>query len=84
MISVIPPPGSISKTLSLHENRLRAGIRNLESLRESTLAANSRIRNVDIASESAQKARYPILEQIAIATQVQANISASRALDLLR
>lgn len=66
------------------ERRLEAGIRNLETARENTAAANSRIRDLDFALGSAELATSQILEQLAIATAVQANISAFTALDLLR
>ncbi len=65
------------------ERRLESGIRNLETARENTAAANSRIRDVDFAMATAELATSQILEQLAVATAVQANISAFTALDLL-
>ena len=70
--------------LGATERRLTAGIRNLETAQENTAAANSRIRDADFASSTAELARGQLLEQAAIAVQVQANISASAALRLLR
>ena len=66
------------------ERRLESGIRNLETARENTAAANSRIRDADFATAAAGLARNQILEQAAVAVAVQANISAFAALDLLR
>ena len=66
------------------EHRLEAGIRNLETARENTAAANSRIRDADFAMTAAALATSQILEQVAVATAVQSNISAFTALDLLR
>ena len=78
---------SISSTraeLGAVERRLETGIRNLETARENTAAANSRIRDADFAMAAAELATSQILEQVAVATAVQANISALTALDLLR
>ncbi len=66
------------------ERRLESGIRNLETARENTAAANSRIRDADFAMAAAGLATSQILEQAAVAMAVQANISAFAALDLLR
>jgi flagellin len=66
------------------ENRLEAGIRNLETARENTAAANSRIRDADFAQVAAELAAGQILEQASVATAVQSNIAAFTALELLR
>lgn len=66
------------------ESRLQSGIDNLESIRENTAAANSRIADVDIAEATADLAKSQILEQMQVSVQAQANISASMALSLLR
>ena len=65
------------------ERRLESGIRTLETARENTAAANSRIRDADFATAAAGLAASQILEQAAVATAAQANISALTALDLL-
>jgi len=66
------------------ENRLESGIRNLETARENTAAANSRIRDADFAQVAAELARSQIMEQLSVATAVQSNIGAFTALELLR
>jgi flagellin len=66
------------------ESRLSAGIANLRSVEENTEAARSRIQDTDFAATTAEKTRSQILLQSSVATQAQANISASAALSLLR
>jgi len=66
------------------EDRLQSGIRSLETARENTAAAGSRIRDVDFAKAAAEHTRGQLLEKVAIAVQAQANISSSLVLELLR
>lgn len=66
------------------ESRLESGIRTLETARENTAAANSRIRDADFAQAAAELARAQIMEQASVATAVQSNIAAFTALELLR
>jgi flagellin len=70
--------------LGAAERRLETGIRNLQTIRENTLAARSRVRDADFAEAASEHARGQILERASIATQAQANISAKTVLDLLR
>jgi flagellin len=65
-------------------NRLESTASNLASAIENTAASESRIRNVDVAMESANLARNQILQQAASAMLVQANQSPQLALQLLR
>ena len=66
------------------QNRLQVTISNLGSARENTSAANSRIRDVDVASETADMTRNNILMQAGISVLAQANSAPQVALNLLR
>lgn len=66
------------------QNRLQVTISNLGSAKESISAANSRIRDVDVASESAEMTKNNILMQAGVSVLAQANQAPSIALSLLR
>ena len=51
---------------------------------ENLTAAESRIRDVDVASESAELTRNSILQQASIAVLAQANVQPQNALQLLQ
>lgn len=65
------------------QNRLQSTISNLEVSTENLSAANSRIRDTDIAKESAELARTNILSNSATSVLAQANQSNSGALRLV-
>jgi len=65
------------------QNRLSSTIANLASARENLSAAESRIRDVDVAYETAQLTRNSILQQAAISILAQANMGPQAALALL-
>jgi flagellin len=65
------------------QNRLQSTINNLNIYRENLSAANSRIRDVDIATESSELVKYNILTQANIAMLGQANSNPQAALQLL-
>jgi flagellin len=65
-------------------NRLESTATNLATMKENTSASESRIRNVDVASESANLTRNNILQQAASAMLAQANQSPQLALQLLK
>jgi len=65
------------------QNRLNVTISNLGSARENLSAANSRIRDVDVASETADMTRNNILMQAGVSVLAQANQAPSVALALL-
>jgi len=65
------------------ENRLQVTITNLSSARENISAANSRIRDADIAEETAMMTRANILMQAGVTVLGQANQQPSIALSLL-
>ena len=66
------------------ESRLSTAIANLSVTRENLLAAESRIRDVDVAEEAANLTRLSILQQAGTAVLAQANQLPSLALQLLR
>ena len=66
------------------QNRLTATIANLQIQVENTSAAESRIRDVDVAIETASLTRNSILQQAAISILAQANTQPQAALQLLQ
>lgn len=71
-------------SLGAAESRLNVAINNLEVSKENLLSAESRIRDVDVASEAAELSRVTILQQAATAVLSQANQQPSLALSLLQ
>lgn len=71
-------------TLGAMVNRLEGTAKNLMNLIENTSSAESRIRNVDVAAESANMTRYNILQQSSAAVLSQANQTPALALQLLQ
>ncbi len=66
------------------QNRMTVTIANLASTQEHLSAANSRIRDVDVASETAAMTKSQILSQAGLAVLSQANQLPQSALSLLR
>ncbi len=71
-------------TLGAAESRLEVTIANLQVARENFKAAESRIRDVDVASEAAELTRLNILQQAGAAVLAQANSQPQLALQLLQ
>lgn len=74
---------SIRGELGALENRLSSTIKNISISVENLSAARSRIKDVDIADETAQMTKYSILTQAGIAVLTQANNVPKMALQLL-
>jgi len=70
-------------TLGAAESRLEVTISNLQVARENFQAAESRIRDADVASEAAELTRLTILQQAGTAILAQANQQPGLALQLL-
>lgn len=66
------------------ESRLQTTISNLQVARENFTAAESRIRDVDVATEAAELTRLSILQQAGAAILAQANQQPKLALQLLQ
>ena len=71
-------------SLGAVESRLNVAVTSLTVARENYLAAESRIRDVDVASEAAELTRLGILQQAGAAVLAQANQQPSLALSLIR
>jgi len=71
-------------TLGAAESRLDLTIKNLQVSRENFMAAESRIRDVDVAFEAAELTRVSILQQAGTAILAQANQQPQLALQLLQ
>ena len=65
------------------QNRLEASIRNINMTSENLSAANSRIRDVDVATETSTMTSYQILQQAGISILSQANMTPALAMSLL-
>jgi flagellin len=82
--SAISVTSESRSTLGSVQNRLQVTVSNLQSARENLTAANSRIRDVDVAEESSALTRNNILLQAGVAVLSQANLAPQAALSLLR
>ena len=69
--------------LGAYQNRLEYTINNLQQTAENLTASESRIRDVDVAAESAVMARATVLQQAAVSVLAQANQQSQLALKLL-
>lgn len=70
-------------TFGAVQNRLSTSISALQVRGENLSAANSRIRDVDVATETARLTKFSILQQSALSVLAQANSQPSAALNLL-
>jgi flagellin len=71
-------------TLGVLESRLNSQINNLSVARENAIAAETRIRDLDVAEEAATVTRLSILRQVGSAMYAQANQAPALALSLLQ
>jgi flagellin len=71
-------------TLGAVESRLLQAVANLRIARENFAAAEGRIRDADVAAETANLTRGSILQQAGVAVLAQANQQPALALQLLR
>jgi flagellin len=76
--------GAVQGQVGTLENRLSYAINLAQSQIVNTRAAESRIRDANIAEESANLTRFNILNQSGLAALAQANQSTSAVLSLLR
>ncbi len=76
--------GNVQNTVGTLENRLQFAISLSQSQVVNTAAAESRIRDANVAEEAANMTRYNILSQSGIAALAQANNSTQSVLQLLR
>jgi flagellin len=65
------------------QNRLESSVRNINNTAENLSAANSRIRDVDVALETSKMTSYQILQQAGVSVLAQANMTTGLAISLL-
>ena len=82
--SAVAPVGTVVGSVGSLQNRLQYAIGLAQYQSVNTKAAESRIRDANIAEESANLTRYNILTQSGIAALAQANQQSSSVLALLR
>jgi flagellin len=82
--SAISNVASRRGTLGSVESRLKTAIANLRVARENFSSAESRIRDADVAEETASLTRASILQQAGVSVLAQANQQPSLALSLIR
>ena len=70
-------------SLGASQNRLQSAIASIANSRENLSSAESRIRDVDVATETSDLTRNSILQQAAISVLSQANVQPQLALRLL-
>lgn len=75
--------GSMRANFGAVQNRLQTTISNLDIQYENLSAANSRIRDTDVAREASEMASANVLQQAAVAVSAQANQLPAVALRLL-
>ncbi|MSR63047.1 MAG: flagellin FliC [Planctomycetes bacterium] len=71
-------------TLGATQNRFASTVQSIATTAENLASAESRIRDVDIASETADLTRNSILQQAAVSVLSQANVQPQIALSLLQ
>lgn len=81
--NAIQAVSSQRSTLGAMQNRLTHTVANLSTMAENLQAAESRIRDVDMAAAMMEFVRNQILGQVAMAMLAQANLSAQMVLQLL-
>lgn len=84
LASALTTLGTSQGSVGVLQNRLQFAITLAQSQIVNTKAAESRIRDANIAEESANLARYSILSQSGIAVLAQANSQSASVLALLR
>lgn len=82
--SAISQLASLRASFGTAQNRLESTIRSLAVAIENSSAAESRIRDVDVASETAELTRNQVLQQAGVAVLAQANFSTQVVLRLLQ
>ena len=82
--SALSSVSTLRGDLGAAQNRLQSTINNLQTSAENLSAANSRIRDVDVASETAALTRAQILVQSGTAVLAIANQNPQNVLGLLR
>jgi len=74
---------SLRGGLGASQNRVQSTVRSIANVAENLSAAESRIRDVDVAAETADLTKNSILQQAALSVLAQANVQPQLALSLL-
>jgi flagellin len=82
--AAIDTVNSMRGNLGAVQNRLESSLRSILNVRENLAAAESRIRDVDVAEETADLTRNSIMQQAATSVLAQANAQPQIALSLLQ
>ena len=82
--SAINTVSALRGRLAAVQNRLNSTLTNISVAREQLSAAESRIRDVDVAEETSSLTRNTVLQQAAVSILSQANVQPQSALSLLR
>jgi flagellin len=69
--------------LGASQNRISSTVRSIANVAENLASAESRIRDVDVAAETADLTRNSILQQASLSVLAQANVQPQLALSLL-
>ena len=83
VLAAIDTVSSARSDFGAVQNRLETSIRNIHNQKENLSAANSRIRDVDVASETSSLTSYQILQQAGVSMLAQANMTTGLAMSLL-
>jgi flagellin len=81
--AAIDSVSSFRGDLGAYQNRLQSSVRSIGTNQENLSAAESRIRDVDVASETADLTRNSIMQQAAVSVLAQANVQPQIALSLI-
>jgi flagellin len=84
LTTAISTLGGVQGSVGALQNRLQFAVTLAQSQKTSKQAAESRIRDANVAEESANMTRFNILQQSGIAALSQANQSSAAVLSLLR
>jgi flagellin len=82
--SAINQVASLRGQFGAAQNRLESAIRSIQIAIENTSAAESRIRDVDVAAETAELTKNQVLQAAGISVLAQANVSTQSVLQLLQ
>jgi flagellin len=83
ILTAIDTVSSARSDFGAVQNRLETSVRNIHNQKENLSAANSRIRDVDVASETSTMTSNQILQQAGVSMLAQANMVPSLAMSLL-
>ncbi|HEX6886351.1 MAG TPA: flagellin [Planctomycetota bacterium] len=82
--SAVDTVSNLRGDLGAAQNRMTSTVRSIANAAENLSAAESRIRDVDVAAETADLTRNSILQQAAVSVLAQANVQPQIALSLLQ